>query len=157
MGDRSTTAPSSKRVSVGRVGRGSGTTSRTNQVGQRKDTAEEKHLPVPVLKPSKFLRHSFMDPFVIFPRQEDQYLIHEIVDYARKFYWHALAPTQHPSAAPHSGPIFYAHMGSSKMAPMPICKFLLTSLQYYGICKLAWERCSLRSHPSVVPRAIRVA
>jgi hypothetical protein len=120
MEDRSTTALSLKRVSVGWVGRGSGTTSRTNQVGQRKDTAEEKQLPAPVPKPSKFLRHSFVDPFVIFPSQEDQYLIHEIVDYAKIFYWHALAPTQHPSAALYSGLFFYAHMGSSKMAPMPI-------------------------------------
>ncbi|KAF7509664.1 hypothetical protein GJ744_007535 [Endocarpon pusillum] len=94
------TAPSSKRVSRGYVDRGSGTTSRTDQAGQCKDTAEEKQPPVPVPKPSTSLRHSSVDFSVILPGQEDQYLIHEIVDYTRKSYWHALAPPQHPFAAP---------------------------------------------------------
>ena len=93
-------------------------TTRQGIVVKRSEIVKEKEegQTVFIPEPAKYLRHSSVDPFVIFPAQEDQYLIHEIIDHARNFYWGALAPIQHPATAPASGPVFYAHMRSSKMA-----------------------------------------
>ena len=87
--------------------------SRRNSLGNEQ---EEASIITSIPKTASFLSLSSVDPFMIFPGEEDQSLVHEVFYHARNQFWPHLSPVRRPkedlSDTSHG---FYVQMWDNKM------------------------------------------